>query len=44
MNGTGVRKDLNEAKRLFKFVLNEMPRASKENINQAKINLQKLGG
>jgi len=44
MNGTGVPKDLNEAKRLFRFVLNEMPRASKDSMYQAKMNLSKLGG
>ncbi len=43
MNGTGVPKDLNEARRLFRFVINEMPRASKDNIKQAEINLKKLG-
>jgi TPR repeat protein len=43
MNGTGVPKDLNEARRLFRFVINEMPRASKDNINQATMNLKKLG-
>jgi hypothetical protein len=44
MNGNGVTKDINEAKRLFKIVINEMPRASKDNINQAVINLKKIGG
>lgn len=44
MNGSGVPKDLNEAKRLFRYVINEMPRASKDSINLAKVNLQKLGG
>jgi TPR repeat protein len=43
MNGTGVPKDLNEARRLFRVVINEMPRASKDNIKQAEINLKKLG-
>ena len=44
MNGNGVPKDLNESRRLFRFVINEMPRASKDNINQATMNLKKLGG
>lgn len=43
INGTGVSKDLNEARKYFSFVAYEMPNASKEHINQAQIQLKKMG-
>jgi len=44
MNGSGVPKNLNEAKQLFKFVINDMPKASKESKNLATMYLNKIGG
>jgi hypothetical protein len=44
LNGTGIPKDTKEARRLFNFVVKEMPRASKDNINLALISLKKIDG